>query len=153
MSEYKLSPEDQAQIDKMVAAGPPDDPLLAAKQLLKAAGVFYHNCDESLPDWGAPYTLNMNDTWCWASGWGETIPEEELPEVARLFREYGQCGVLYWMSERHDKMRSEFHDINRYVDFVRAEENIRKEVPDYNKRAYHTASYTIGGESPSTRNV
>lgn len=120
-----------------------------AAALLEAADVFYHNrADEYDPEeWGPPFTLNMNDTWCWASGWGETIPEEELPEVARLFRTYGQCGLLYWMSEKHNQMRSEFHDINRFVDFVRAEENIRKEVTDYNRRAYHKASYTLGAEN------
>lgn len=117
--------------------------LDAAKELLKAAGVFYHNGDADDDDYGPPYTLNMNDTWFWASAWGETIPEADLPEVARLFREYGQCGLLYWMSERHEKMRSEFHDINRFVDFVRNEERIKSEVPDYNRRAYHKATYTL----------
>lgn len=119
----------------------------SARALLRAAGVLYHNGDADDEDWGERDTINFNDTWCWASAWGERIPEDELPEVARLFGEYGWCGLLYWMSERHEKMRSEFHDVNRFVDFVRAEEEIRKAVPGSSARAYHKASYTLGAES------
>jgi hypothetical protein len=67
-----------------------------------------------------------------------------LPEVARLFWNYGWCGILYWMSERHDQMKSEFHDINRFVEFVRREEDIRKEVPDSSERAYVKREYVLG---------
>lgn len=145
MSEpYSIPPEAQAQIDKMCAAGPPDDPLEAAKQLLKAADVFYHNCDEELEDWGKPYTLNMNDTWAWATGWGVEVPEADLPEVARLYRSYGYCGVLYWVSEQEGQMRSEFHDINRFVDFVREEERFKARVEGSSKRAYTKHGYVLG---------
>ena len=85
----------------------------------------------------------MNDTWMWASAWGEEVPETELIEVARLFRTYGTCGLYFWMSQRHEEMRSEFADINRFVEFVKQEEAIRKKIPDSNKRAYYKASYTI----------
>lgn len=90
------------------------------------------------------FVLNMNDTWCWASGWGEDIPDDKLVEVAKLFVDYGQCGLLYWVSEQHEGMRSEFEDINRFVDFVRAEERLRKDLPDSNKRAYKKLVYTLG---------
>jgi hypothetical protein len=115
-----------------------------AKALLKAAGVFYHDEDNHDENFGAPYTLNMNDTWGWATAWGETVPEEELPHVAELFFHYGWGGILYWMSERNDGMRSEFHDNNRYIDFARHEEAIRAEIPDGSKRAYAKRSYTLG---------
>ena len=65
-------------------------------------------------------TLNMNDTWAWAWADGEYVPDEELPRVAELFWHYGYCGILYWVSERNEQMRSEFEDINRFIDFVRA---------------------------------
>lgn len=103
--------------------------------LLLAAG-------ESLE--GGKLTLNMNDTWGWALAWNPTVTPEQLPEVARLFRDYGRAGLLYWHSQQEGGMRSEFHDNNRMLDFVANEERIRKEVPDSNKRAYHKAQYTLG---------
>ena len=93
-------------------------------------------------------TLNMNDIWGWGTAWCETIPDEELPEASRLFVAYGWCGLLYWMSERRDKMRSDFADINRFVDFVRMEESIRKEVPGSSARAYEKRSYTLPQQPP-----
>lgn len=109
--------------------------------LLSAAGVFYPQ-DEDLP--AGLYTLNMNDTWGWAIAWGEEVPKEQIPEVADLFSRYGYPGILYWVSCRHDNMRSEFHDINRFVDFVRREERLRKDVPGSSARAYKKIFYTLG---------
>ena len=90
--------------------------------------------------------LNMNDTWCWASGWGEEVPDDKILEVADLIWWYGYAGALYWVSEQHGGMRSEFHDINRFVDFVRNEERLKKDVPDSNRRAYKRLAYTLGGD-------
>lgn len=97
--------------------------------------------DEDSPD--GDQILNMNDTWGWATAWGERVPDEELPEAARLAIKYGYCGVLYWVSQRHDQMKSEFEDINRMVAFVRAEESIRAEYPNSSERAYLKRSYTL----------
>jgi hypothetical protein len=91
--------------------------------------------------------LNMNDVWGWALAWGEKVPDDKLVEVADLFWHYGWPGLLYWMSERHDKMRSEFHDNNRAIDFVRNEERIRTAFPDSSARAYHKETYTIGSQA------
>lgn len=89
-----------------------------ARHLLTVAGLF----DAEGEDAALRQTLCCNDTWGWATAWGEYVPDEELPEVARLFVAYGWCGVLYWISERHGQMRSEFDDVNRCVQFVRNEE-------------------------------
>lgn len=112
----------------------------AARLHLKYAGLVYGKYDDC-PN--GDQVLNMNDTWGWATAWGETIPDEELVEVARLVHQYGYCGALYWVSERHNHLRSEFEDINRFVEFVRQEEAIIKEQPDWNRRAYLKRSYTI----------
>lgn len=90
------------------------------------------------------FVLNMNDTWAWAMAWGVDIPDDKLVEVAKLFVTYGHCGLLYWVSEQEGGMRSEFEDINRFVDFVRHEEKIRKDVPESTKRAYKKVAYTLG---------
>lgn len=89
-------------------------------------------------------SLNMNDTWAWATGWSVTVEPEQLKEVARLFRSYGHAGLMYWHSCREKNMRSEFLDNNRAVDFVRHEEEIRRDTPDHNKRAYKQVAYTLG---------
>lgn len=112
----------------------------SAKKFLLAANVFYEDDDET-----PACTLNMNDVWCWACAWGEEVPESELPEVARLFWWYGNSGLLYWVSERHDQMTSEFYDNNRAIEFVRNEERIRKACADSTKLAYHKETYTITG--------
>ena len=89
--------------------------------LLIAADLVWGKDDDS-PD--GDQILNMNDVWAWATSWGEHVSTEELPELGRLVARYGYCGALYWVSARHDHMRSEFEDINRFVSFVREEEAI-----------------------------
>lgn len=89
-------------------------------------------------------SLNMNDTWAWACSDIPEVPASEIREVARLFRDYGHPGLMYWHSLRENNMRSEFHDNNRAIDFVRHEEQIRKETPDDNKRAYRKVTYILG---------
>lgn len=109
--------------------------------LLQAMDIVFEDGDEI--DHYAQ-TLNMNDVWGWATAWGEYIPDEELPRVGDLLNRYGWCGALYWMSERHAQMRSEFEDINRFVEFVRREEQIRKDSPGSSARAYKKVCYAIG---------
>ena len=112
--------------------------------LLKAAGVFYpHDPEDGAEE---KYFLNMNDVWAWATAWGEDVPKEKIGQVATLFRRYGDAGLLYWVSLRHDNMRSEFHDNNRAIDFVRHEEQLRKDVPNSSKRAYTKLTYTLSPE-------
>jgi hypothetical protein len=115
----------------------------AALALLKAADVFY-GTDEDDPSGKWDQTINFNDTWAWATAWGEYVPDDELVNVATLFYQYGWCGILYWMSERHEQMMSEFHDINRFIEFVRIEEGIKKEILGSSARAYAKRSYVIG---------
>jgi hypothetical protein len=86
----------------------------------------------------------MNDVWAWACADGQYVPDEKLPEVAELFWRYGWAGILYWVSKENGNMRSEFVDNNRFIDFVTHEEQLRKEFPDSDERAYKKISYTIG---------
>lgn len=137
-----------------------------ARKLLEDAGVFFYNNLESEtqainaytdPFWTeerkkemleeiaeCQQTLNMNDTWGWACADGEKVPNEKLPEVAELFWRYGWAGILYWVSEQREQMRSEFHDNNRMIDFVRHEEALRKSEPNSSKRAYAKLKYMLG---------
>ena len=121
-----------------------------ARKLLMTLGYLYVDEDDEIEKTEVynklKNYLNMNDVWCWACAEGEYVPDEELPVVADLFCNYGWCGILYWVSQRNNCMRSEFYDNNRFIEFVENEERIKKEVPDYNKRAYHQTSYTIKGE-------
>ena len=115
-----------------------------ARALLVAAGVFYGLDEDNLQ---SAQTLNMNDTWGWATAWGEYVPDEKLVEVMDLFCSYGTCGLLYWVSEQHHQMRSEYEDINRFIDFVRQEEALRKAESSSSKRAYKKITYTLGEEN------
>ena len=112
-----------------------------ARRILDAAGVFFGDLEDG-PEW--KQTLNMNDVWAWASADGEYVTDEELPRLAELFWSYGWCGILYWVSQKNDGMRSEFVDVNRFIDFVAHEEAIREELPNSSARAYAKRQYIIG---------
>ena len=112
-----------------------------ARQFLIIADVFFDD-DEDFAK--SSQTLNLNDTWGWAMSWGEYVKDEDLPAVAELFFRYGFGGLLYWVSRKNDNMRSEFHDVNRQLEFVATEEAIRTAIPNSSKRAYQKRTYTIG---------
>jgi len=118
-----------------------------AKKMLMASGLFFEAEDfEEDPETWDKFILNMNDAWAWASPDCEEVKEDELPELARLFSTYGWCGVLYFVSQRNDDMRSEFLDNNRFIDFVKHEEVLLKAEPNSSKRAYAKVSYSLGDE-------
>lgn len=114
----------------------------SAREFLNNVGVFFDVEDDDEPR--LKQTLNMNDTWAWACADGEYVPDEKLPEVAALFWRYGWAGILYWVSKQNNWCRSEFYDNNRFIDFVKHEEDLIREIPDLDKRAYKKISYTIG---------
>ncbi len=87
--------------------------------------------------------LWLNDTFGWACSDVFEVKPEELKTLQRLFQRYGYCGVYYWASKK-DGMRSEFLDINRFIDFVAKEEQLVADVPNSSKRAYHKISYLLG---------
>lgn len=131
-----------------------DDKIERARAKLRAAGLFFYDEASELDnddDVKMLQTLNMNDAWGWACPDGEYVPDEELPELFRLFWLYGCCGVLYWVSERREQCTSEFYDVNRFVEFVRQEEDIRAEIPSDPKRGYTSRQYTLGETALDTR--
>lgn len=116
-----------------------------AKKLLGAAGVFFDADDlKEDPETFNRYVLNMNDVWGWACAYCEGVQEDELPELALLFFNYGWAGILYWVSKKNNNMRSEFLDVNRHIDFVRHEEELVNQFPDSSTRAYKNITYTLG---------
>jgi hypothetical protein len=113
-----------------------------ARALLEASGMFFDPDPECLT-LGSLY-LNLNDAFGWACADAEKVEDHELIEVARLFRDYGWCGLLYWASEKRCGARTSFEDNNRFIEFVRHEERVRREVPDSGRRASHRVHYTVG---------
>lgn len=118
-----------------------------ALELLTKANMFF---GEDEPGDGFEQMLNMSDTWMWGCADGEPVADEELPEVAELFWMYGYCGVLYWVAKKRGYEGSEFHDITRFVQFVKHEEELRALVPDSSKRAYTTLVYELGNKERET---
>jgi len=109
--------------------------------LMKCCPDYWHFPEDTPEHW-----INMNDVWCWACSDGLELTDENVVEVATLYNLYGFCGLLYYQAKTEGIDRSEFEDNTRFLEFVRAEEAIRAEVPDSNKRAYHKASYTLGSK-------
>ena len=113
-----------------------------ARKLLTTAKLFF----DPDPEEGmtSAQVLNLNDAFYWACSDAEEVPDDELPRLAELFWHYGNCGVCFWVLERRGTKTVEFVDLNRFVEFVRAEEAIRTEEPSSSKRAYLKRSYMIG---------
>lgn len=116
-----------------------------ARAYLQTTEIFFDN-DPSDEDYSPDMDqqVNFNDVWGWALSYWEKCEDNELPELAELHSSYGWCGVLYWCSKKNNGMRSEFHDVNRRIEFVENEERIKKQIPGRSKRAYHQEEYTIG---------
>ena len=114
-----------------------------ARKLLVDADVFF-GPDEEVPE--LAQTINLNDVWGWACADGHYVSDEELPVIAGLFWEYGWCGILYWCSEYHGGISSEFYDVNRQIEFVRQEETLKKKIPSSSQRAYTKYKYALGVE-------
>lgn len=98
------------------------------------------------------FVLNMNDTWAWASAFGQSVPKDKIGEVAKLYRSYGWMGLVYWVSKQNDNMTSEFKDINRFIEIVEHEEQLIKDEPSSSKRAYTQISYTVGNKGNNNEN-
>lgn len=106
---------------------------------------------EKAIDWRREVTenqqlLNLNDVWAWATADCYRVPDEELAECAELAWHYGWAGILYFVSSKTEWQRSEFHDNNRMIDFVKHEEEIRRSCQSSSELAYKKAQYTIGVE-------
>ena len=113
-----------------------------ALNLLNLTDVFY-DADDDEPEMAQ--MINLNDVFGWAVADCEKVKDDELIEVAGLFKKYGWCGILYWVSEiKREGSRSEFLDNNRFIDFVKREEDLIKQEPDSDKRAYKKYKYTLG---------
>lgn len=107
----------------------------ALRYLLESDGSLWIGEDD---DGRGTVWLNLNDTFGWAVADCEEIKAEDWPELLRLHRKYGWCGLLYWASKREGYREGggEFEDIKRAVAFVAQEEACIAFEPDYNKRAY-----------------
>lgn len=113
-----------------------------ARALLTASGLFFGADDDDPPE--LAQTFNLNDTWAWACADGEYVPDAALPEVATLFFRYGYGGILLWVSKLNGGTRSEFADVNRWIDYAKQEEAFRESGPPSSKRAYTKHTYTLG---------
>jgi hypothetical protein len=86
---------------------------------------------------GDKLLLIQSDTWGWAYCHTRVIKKEQIAEAADLFRRWGSAGLLYWETQQPDGIqKSEFKDINRFIAFVKQEEDFRKSEPSDSKRAY-----------------
>jgi len=81
---------------------------------------------------GAGYgdiTLNMNDTFAYASAWGTDCDEYDILPVSKLFEKYGIDGVVAW-SALKDKVEGNPIGFGRYPNFNKAKKEI---LADWNK--------------------
>jgi hypothetical protein len=112
--------------------------------LLYIAGIFYP-IDEDEPE--MRQMINLNDAFFWAYADCEKVEDDDLIEVAQLFVTYGWCGVYYWVMKKRNLLKDEveFKDINRFINFVKHEEELVKKEPNSDRRAYIIYKYELGG--------
>lgn len=122
-----------------------DSAIESAREKLTAAGVFF-GCmdDDDGPGW--EQTLNLNDAMHWAFADHMYVQDEDLPEVWRLFFDYGWNGILYWVCSRRGENPT-FEVVKRGIQFVAREEEIRAANDSSSKRAYAVASYVVDGKA------
>lgn len=127
----------------------PDDLLnesLKSKlNFLRQSGIFYYdNLDELDPDDNIKSLrmINLNDTFWWASAYGEYVEDNEIEEVYRLSIEYGWCGILYWAAKKGN-VDPEFNNVRRMISFVKNEETIRGKCKSSSDYAYSDDKYSI----------
>lgn len=121
-----------------------------AFNFLKEAGLFfgvdeYLDADLTLEErdkWER--MLNLNDTFGWGCADCQLVEMVDMPELKRLFFNYGWCGILYWVSELRGGIRSEFRHYNRMIEFVKSEEGVRKSYSSEAQYAYGKVSYVVG---------
>lgn len=119
-----------------------------AREYLQQANVFWVDPEDDK----YKQEIWQNDTWGWAVSFCEDVKDEELGEVARLFRLYGDCGMLYWVSEKNEQMKSEFYPMNRKIEFVKQEEKLIVKYGYWESAwAYKKVVYTVGGETLLTK--
>lgn len=108
------------------------------RDLLLASGYFFDPDEdfEDLPEMKGKIVMSLNDTFFWACADCEIVPDEEVEAVARLFRRYGGCGLYFWAAKKQGHEKVEFKDVQRMIDFVRAEEAQIAREPSSSKRAY-----------------
>ena len=111
-----------------------------SRAMLTAAQVFFDDDGET-----PSQMLNLNDAFYWGCADGESVSDEELPRLAELFWLYGNAGIAYWVAvEKRGGETPEFVDVRRQIEFVKNEEEIRREEPNHSRRAYLKKQYTIG---------
>jgi hypothetical protein len=91
-----------------------------------------------------PLLLNLNDVFALAAADAEQVEEHDVERLGELIRRWGWCGVLYWVSTKRGGIRSKFHDINRFINFVAEEEGLIRHMPSSTERAYQKFTYTLG---------
>lgn len=125
-----------------------------AAKLLERANVFFYDPsdedEEDYEDW--KHVINCGDTFAWGCADAEKVEENELVEAATLFWRYGWGGLLYWIVSKRgtEYPWSEFHDVNRSIEYAKREEELLHEFGDPAKstseRAYAKRKYSIGVE-------
>jgi len=68
--------------------------------------------------------LGLNDTFYYASADAEKVETNEIPGLARLARNYGYAGVVYWASLK----RNETPQIPRYKRYVGAIKGLENNI-------------------------
>jgi len=78
------------------------------------------------------WNIFLNDTWYWGCSDGEDISKEEENEVARLFKEYGRAGLMYWVYLKRGHP-SEFPQEQFMIAAVKEMEELRKLMAEQHK--------------------
>lgn len=113
---------------------------------LRQAGLFYYDHVDELEDdeeTSILRSLNLNDTFWWASAYSEQVEDSEIDTLYTLFQDYGWCGVVYWAAKKGN-ITAEFNHVTRMIQFVENEERIKAAAGSSSAYAYSKETYTLG---------
>ena len=69
------------------------------------ADVAFWGSDWKGDEWvGIKFCLVMNDIWAWGTADAEPVNDEELSKIYKIWKEYGEDGLVAWASLKLDLM-------------------------------------------------
>lgn len=93
----EMTEEEEREIDRQIAEERAIDLGFLKTQPAEATWLYEH---DQLWISNGKMLLNMNDTFAYACGDAEYVATSEIPEVVRIYKQYGDIGLTCWAARK-----------------------------------------------------